>query len=360
MFEYKIVDTEDGLKAIEGDWLSLYERASLTPFSNPEFTYLWWKYFGKHEGRRLHIICGYEDGKLVGVLPLAIIKRKGLRFLHWAGNDVCDYCDVLVEKREHADLLWDAARKSKQYDLSIIEDVRPDAVSDPILAKFASKHRTGISYYLDINWKSGKEWFASLSRPARSKYTRRVKHLQERGPVAFEMRKAGEVPGNIVEDFLKLKIKWAETFDKNGIFKKDSVSPYFREFFSTKPKGCELLVFYITCNESTVAVMSCITHKGKAYGYSLAYNPEWGEFSPGNMVSTNLVSYIVDNGFSVFDFLRGDEPYKLRYTNNSNPLYEYTFSRNMLGGLGLIYHNLRREINNIRRARAAKKKKESE
>jgi len=356
MFECRLVDTESGLETIADDWRSLHERAGLTPFADYDFIELWWKHFGKCDGWRLHIICGYENGKLVAVLPLAIIKRKGMRVLKWAGNDTCDYCDVLVEKPEYADLLWATVRESKQYDFAVLEDVRPDTFSSSILEKFAEKHATNNSYHLEINWKSGKEWFASLSRPARSKFSRRVKHMKEKGPVAFEMRKAGEVPDSIIEDFIRLKIDWAKKLDKQGIFQKEGVSQYFHDLFKKQPHGYNLLVFYITCNATTVAVMSCITHKNKAYGYSLAYNPEWGEFSPGNMVSTNLVMYIVDNGFSVFDFLRGDEAYKLRYTNKSNQLNEFTFSRNILGSLGLVYHNLRREINRARRIRAAKKK----
>ena len=57
------------------------------------------------------------------------------------------------------------------------------------------------------------------------------------------------------------------------------------------------------------------------YLYNSAYDPDWSAVSPGIVALTLLVEEAIARGRTVFDFLKGDETYKLRLGAVARPLF---------------------------------------
>jgi hypothetical protein len=60
---------------------------------------------------------------------------------------------------------------------------------------------------------------------------------------------------------------------------------------------------------------------GAYYLYNSAYDPAGGAQSPGIVLLWMLFEAAIESGIAVFDFLKGDEPYKLRLGAEARPLY---------------------------------------
>ena len=60
------------------------------------------------------------------------------------------------------------------------------------------------------------------------------------------------------------------------------------------------------------------------YLYNSAYEPSMRSLSPGNVMLSHLIERSIERGLPVFDFLKGDEPYKFRLGARERPLFHVT------------------------------------
>lgn len=61
----------------------------------------------------------------------------------------------------------------------------------------------------------------------------------------------------------------------------------------------------------TVAVQLWIVFHGKASIFKLAYDPEYAQYSPGSLLTAELMRYVIDvDGVAEVDYLTGDDAYK--------------------------------------------------
>jgi CelD/BcsL family acetyltransferase involved in cellulose biosynthesis len=65
------------------------------------------------------------------------------------------------------------------------------------------------------------------------------------------------------------------------------------------------------------AILYCFAFKGKGYYYLGGFNPELSKYSLGTVLTGFAIRDAIDSGCDEFDFLRGNEPYKSRWTKES-------------------------------------------
>ncbi|TIU91779.1 MAG: GNAT family N-acetyltransferase, partial [Mesorhizobium sp.] len=92
----EVVRSADRLAAIEADWMHLWHRTDGLVFQSHAWISAWWNTVADRDQRALRIGLVWNGDRLVAVFPMAIGKRKGLRFLEWAAGSYTDYGDILV------------------------------------------------------------------------------------------------------------------------------------------------------------------------------------------------------------------------------------------------------------------------
>ncbi|HEU5320911.1 MAG TPA: GNAT family N-acetyltransferase, partial [Methylomirabilota bacterium] len=65
----------------------------------------------------------------------------------------------------------------------------------------------------------------------------------------------------------------------------------------------------------TIGVNLNFAYGGKVYGYMSGFDPEWTRHGIGTVVMRQAVRTAQEEGFREYDFLRGDEDYKYRWTD---------------------------------------------
>jgi hypothetical protein len=61
-----------------------------------------------------------------------------------------------------------------------------------------------------------------------------------------------------------------------------------------------------------------------------AYNIDYAKYAPGRVLFANSIKYAIENDYQVYDFLRGDEDYKLRFGADTRFNNYLTISQNDL------------------------------
>jgi CelD/BcsL family acetyltransferase involved in cellulose biosynthesis len=70
-----------------------------------------------------------------------------------------------------------------------------------------------------------------------------------------------------------------------------------------------------------------LVHSGEWGLYNSAFDPTLRMLAPGMVLVGNLIEIAAAEGNTVFDLLRGDEPYKYRFGATDRTLRRYTIER---------------------------------
>jgi CelD/BcsL family acetyltransferase involved in cellulose biosynthesis len=128
----EIVEDSRGFAALEEEWDDLHRQSPrATPFQSWAWLYSWWEHYGGGYELRLITVRG-EGGLLVGVIPLMLERRWGLGRLLFVGTGPSDYLDVLVRRDWEAEVceaaVW-ALRQTDGWHVADLQQLRPEAAA---------------------------------------------------------------------------------------------------------------------------------------------------------------------------------------------------------------------------------------
>jgi CelD/BcsL family acetyltransferase involved in cellulose biosynthesis len=327
----EILTSEAAVAALAAQWQQLQARVGRSPFTDSRWIDAWWRFLGKPHGFRLHVAAGWESDRLVAVAPLAVVRRHGLRRLQWAGAEVFDYCDMLLEDQRHAATLWQAVRRRGGYDLAQLRDVVPAASCLPALSAFASRVRHAQACHIRIDWPTGEAWLAQLSSSTRSLYRRRLRQLEAKGPVRYEVTRVAPLPGEVIDALVRQKTAWCAEHGKSSVFAKPGAAAFFRRLAELGAEAGNLHLSSLHCGEQIVATHLGFVHADTFYWYMPSYDGAFAQVSPGRVMMMKCIGWAIDNGLGEFDFLRGEEDYKNSFANGTRDLAHFAFPGSLVG-----------------------------
>lgn len=105
---------------------------------------------------------------------------------------------------------------------------------------------------------------------------------------------------------------------RKGSFMTDRMEGFFTDLLAGG--GWRLDALYGDGPQMAAAVLGYSDRSGY-YLYNSAYDPDLRHASPGVVLLAGLIRTAIDEGLGVFDFLKGEEAYKLRMGARPRPLY---------------------------------------
>ena len=130
-----------------------------------------------------------------------------------------------------------------------------------------------------------------------------------------------EDAGPALEDFFRLHRR---SKGSKGSFMTDRMAGLFAALLGGP--GWRLDALYGAEPRLVAAVIGYADCSGY-YLYNSAYDPDLGHVSPGVVLLSELIRIAIGDGLEVFDFLKGDETYKLRMGARRRPLFVVEGSR---------------------------------
>jgi CelD/BcsL family acetyltransferase involved in cellulose biosynthesis len=343
---YNILTSIAEVEAIEADWRALQASIGNDVFTDYDWFHIWWRTIGNVNGRMLHIITARKEDKLVGLLPLAVIIRKGFRVLQATGAEAFYMCDILAEDEKLAEQLWRYARKSPHYDFAHLRDVYPHSLGKTVLSRFAKCSDINKAYSLRLKWKNSDEWIASLSKKSRSNRRNTIKLLERIGPVEHHICQTLPLAEGIIEGMVHYKNQWCNEHGMQGMFDQPNILDYHRQLAQTHAKHGTLALSWLTCGNDILSYHVMYIYKKTVHSYVLATNPAWSEHSPGHLENQFAISWAIDNGYSVFDLMHGDFAYKKRLTDTVDECKEFFFNQSLRGWAGQSLFIYKRALKN--------------
>lgn len=353
---FSVIATQTGIEAIAEEWQQLHARAGKSPVTDYNRFHVWWRTIGQaREGASLHVLIGREDGKLVAVLPLIVVRRmKGLLRVLCEPDGMMFEVEVLCEDPALVLSSWQAAMDRPGYDLAKVKGVYPQSSSHAALSKIGKRSDTMDTFFLRCDWPTSEDWLASISGNARGNFRRCSRRLAEKAPLRYEVYKEGPLPMAIVEGMVKHKIDWCADRGKHGTFERGNVDDYFRSWAETSSRQGQLFLAWLQCGDDVIGYNLGLIYNEVCYAYFWTYDPAWSRYSPGNVIMMNTIAWAIEKKLKGIDFIytgisESEKKFKRKYANQVGQCHEFTFRKSLYGSVAAWGFTLLRRVKSFRK-----------
>ncbi|MDD1777730.1 MAG: GNAT family N-acetyltransferase [Candidatus Helarchaeota archaeon] len=334
-----LVEDLDRLYEIKDAWSDLVPKsASPWIFSLPEWSIAFLKTFGSD--CRLHLALAWEDGKLVGILPLVEQRGKAHDLFLTRYEPVsglrADYQAPIIQAGSENHLLEHLFEHLPRDRKGVLRWPHlPE--NHPTLPLFRRYFQTrGWPWSETLSYCSRylfpatyREVEQSWSRKHRKEVRRQRRKLQQIGRLALEvLDDPKEIHDWLSEFFEVYSHKWRS----EGLpsqFDDARIRIYYQELANQfLSKG--LHVSSLKLDDRRIAYDFSFLHGGWFYDYTTTYRKEYHFYSPGLVHLSMLMDHGCAEKWTGFDFLQGHESYKNKWT--SDGLTCVTFNVGINGG----------------------------
>jgi CelD/BcsL family acetyltransferase involved in cellulose biosynthesis len=323
MISVQISEGVEAIGALGGEWDDLVRDSPAAAFLGHSWYLAWADVF---HPKQIAVVTARDDGRLVGVLPLARIHGgwRGLFFRLVVPFALGDYQPFIVDPAHVRTLLpalLDAAiahygRRGVYWWPHI---PRTDPALEILRSYLDARHMPHVEESetaprLRIE---GAE-FAALDKGWASSHRidvrRQRKRLAEQGPVSLWQPATLAEAEAVLEEFFDVHDqKWlAQGYP--GAFQDPSRRAHFQAIMR-RLWGRGWHFSTIRCGSANVSYHFGFLSGGWLLWYRPSYRPEFGRFSPSKIHVGMLIEEGCRTNWKGFDFLLGEEPYKLQWAN---------------------------------------------
>ena len=338
--------TLDALAPLARSWDRL---ARGVPFRSWAWLSAWWRHYGEGmPGATSSLyVLGLVDraGQLAGVAPwyLRRCPARG-RVLRWLGSgEVCsEYLSVLCQpeqEEEVAESLADWLTSAKadaadgpsiadRWDLLELSDVQAQdsavgRLADALEARGCSVHRRpGPPCWrieLPATWQ---HYLAMLAKDHRKQVRRIEQRLFSTGrAVMRSVCDEAELPhGQSV--LVTLHQRRRGRLGQPGCFASSRFAAFHGEVMRELLRSGHLGLHWIELDGTPIAAEYHLLGFEAVYAYQSGMDPDASGIGPGNVAHVATIRHAIERGYRVFDFLRGDEPYKAHWRARPHAILE--------------------------------------
>jgi CelD/BcsL family acetyltransferase involved in cellulose biosynthesis len=322
------------LSSARKDWNRLSDAAEFpNVFTTYDWFQAWYRRFVREDGheRRPNVFVLKRNGEITGISPLIrmvsshfglVLRRLQFVARVWdyndlvLGEDTASQTDAVVEYLAH---------NPKEWDVLDLRDLRD---TGNIIARIETAlARAELPYcllpeeercpYMPITG----PWSDVMNRHSRTtrREFRRFTEMLREGLQMRVIENPQEVPG-LLDKLIALEsqkhVDGELAAPLLGIYPE-----VFQSLFDTLgPRGW-ITVVLLEREDCPVAWHLLYRCGKKLWGCLTAYDHTASRLSPGTMLIPAVIDYGFERGFEEFDFLSGEEPYKMRWTTGFHRTY---------------------------------------
>lgn len=305
-------------------------------FCTWEWVYTWWEHFGeKYEPLILFI---YNDTEPVGILPLSYYKTGIIN--RYLTNRILTYCGSNELYPDHLDIIC-AKEDAGQCVSAVFNFLASEYTDWAVINISLLSEENNLKLYADTNSNVTTLIKASTSAPfialngTFEDYTgtfgnKKRYDLRKKQKVLCEGQKVEYIscdPLHITEGMktlfylheLRAKSKKIEsTFKGEVLF-------HFHKVLAERinKNGWLWLRFLRNTDGEIISAFYGFAINGHLLYYQLGIHPEWEPYSPGTVLFYEVIKEAFSKNYKEFDFLRGNEKYKSRWTQTGRALHTY-------------------------------------
>lgn len=323
---------EDGLRALEPEWVALENEARNTlPFRTAAWTLAWWKHLRRRspaiqDRLALHALRT-GNGQLVGVAPMMITERPGrglirTRCLQFIGTDpnvtelrgglwAPEYEQACMQALKAA-----VTQQASEWDWMIWNGIPADSAAAETL-KGGVKWNRYTPYYtlrLEGDWPTFK---ARLRRNVKESLRKCYNSLKRDGlDHALEVVTDGKDLKDALHDFFRLHAQRASapgSIRHANTFAEPNARAFLIDVCERFSERGQARVFRLRVGGSVVATRVAFVMGGTLYLYFSGYERAFGKYSVMTTLLSEVIQYAFREGIDSINLSTGNDVSKTRW-----------------------------------------------
>jgi len=317
--------------ALTPEWDDLADRTRASPYLRPGWIRAWGAAFASAP---LDIVTVRRDGRLVGVVPAECHVGVVRSPTNWH----TPVFDLLAEDEGAALELARAlfALRPAEVKIAFLEAGGPGIVGLHLAADEAHFRPLTRVYarspYLDIHG----EWAAyerQLSKNLRADVARRRRRLAEAGKLEVEVADGTEDLETLLDEGFSVEGSGWKGRQGTAIASQASTKSFYTEVARWAADRGSLRLAFLRQNRQPIAFLYDLEEQGSHYYIKGGYDPAYARFSPAKLLLYCMVERAFLLGLERFEFLGGEDEYKLQFANSSRTLLLFQAFRRTLSGV---------------------------
>ena len=322
-------------KELQGEWNELLARShSNRVFSTWEWQSTWWTAY--HPGELWVITCRDDANRLVGIAPWFIesTKENGRVVRPIGCVEVTDYLDIIIDNdctqpvfEAFADY---AAANKQQYDLINLCNLPENSPTYTLFATILNKRGFEATLtqqevcpviYLPDNWEA---YFELLDKKQRHELRRKLRRAEGASEKIdwYIVSQQHNLDAEI-DRFLHLMA--SSQYEKAKFLEDQQNLDFFKAIVPITFQKGWLQLSFLTINDEPAAAYLNFVYGESVLVYNSGLLPDkYGHLSAGIILLANNIRNAIENGYKIFDFLRGNEIYKFRMGGQETRVFMLT------------------------------------
>jgi len=292
----------------------------------------WWDFFGKHGEPWIITARETKEDQLVAVAPF-LVRTSGLpkppyRELSFFGSNVVapDHLDVVV-KMGYEQAVNALFTNYLESHVSNWDVVRLDGIASR--SSLINLFINGAATRSSILWetvcpyislpKTWEEYLSTLDRKLRYNIRSRARRLEQEASASVTYQRVSaddEIP-DAMTDLFRLHSQARIARSSKSHFIDPQAMAFHRRLAEVFHRKGWLRLYILKLDQEAIAAIYCIRYRDTVYFYQTGHDPSWGRFGPGTAIIAHGIRASIEEGAGEFDFLRGAEAYKLRWTKQA-------------------------------------------
>ncbi len=345
------------LSQVRHIWKQFQRSAWHTPFQNFDWINAWFESKNLSTRAKPLIILGFKEGQLQFILPFATETYFGLRRLVWAANEVNDYNSPLIKTEFLPQLSTAIVGEIYQHISRHISGIdvfyltrQPKflaGIANPFVSSNARRSSCDShSICLDSNWNN--LYTQQRSAKSRSRLRQKTRRLKRAGKLHFMAIRGPQLQASIDRILQWKSVQLEQKGERNPFDRKSQgsvLTQTIRQFASVDTKNNPLRVYGLFLDGEMIAGLIAFVEKKTFSLFTMSYGPEvFTNCSAGSILLVKTIELAARAKLLNYDFLAGDEPYKLSWCDQKLDLYDCVFATTGIGQLGAFASNARLEV----------------
>lgn len=298
-------------------------------------TYEWYQAWMEHirpDAEPYVVLVRDAAGQIIAVAPLCRLSFNDLGFrvqtIAWAGREVVsgDFLDLAAAPEDRAAaaaaVLEALGERSGDWKMLMLGELLSEGATDAALAGFAAsrglplrRQEERICPYIALP-ASFDEYLATLGNSTRYHIRRRIRDVVEkRGGVVTVYSDVAGLEANLHILFDLHLARWRKA-GQPGTFGRPGFAEFLHAVSAAPPAGTSARLYVLTHEGAPAAALLTFYFGESALYYQAGWDPDsaLAALSPGVVLMASSIRDAIDGGLKYYEFLRGDEDYKSRWT----------------------------------------------
>ena len=340
--EFKLFRSFDDLTTYKEEWNQLVKcSASQVPFLTFEYLKAWWETRGGGEWpdeSELILIAAFRNQTLVGAAPLFLTNNtQGQSVLKFIGAvEVSDFLDFIVHPQNLPTFIsglldflvsdsgipgWESIELD-----NLLESTPTLAILKTEAAErgwaFDQVHLQPAPYVRFAG--DFQAYLAGLDKKQRHEIRRKIRRIEgELDDVQLTFTSNTENLAADVDAFIEMM---AQDPTKQ-IFLTDKMRQHLHRTAQVAFDHHWLQLSFLTLDGKKAAAHMSFIYDNRIWLYNSGWEWAYRDLSPGWVLLAYLIQWATENGIEVFDFMRGDEPYKYKFGGVDRHVWQVKLTR---------------------------------